>query len=51
MVKEATTIDMLMNNAKTIGGVIGVEHALDQKLQAKGHLSPPDEFFLDNKDI
>ena len=30
MMKDAGTLDVLRNNAKTIGGVIGVEHALEK---------------------
>jgi hypothetical protein len=36
MRKDANSIELLKNSAKTIGGVIGVEHALHEKMHARG---------------
>ena len=50
MNKDASTIDMLKNNSKTIGGVIGMEHALHEKMNARNEM-PSDELFHEGKDL
>ena len=45
--KDAKTIDMLKNNSKTIGGVLGMENAIHKDMQGSNDL--PEEFSTKEK--
>ena len=49
MQKDISTLDMLKNTSKTIGGVIGIEHAMHQKLGIKAGIE--EEFFHEGMDL
>ena len=48
MVQGASTVDLLKNNAKTIGGVIGMEQAF---FEQGDDIPDADEFFKGAKDL
>ena len=49
MHKDATTVDMLKNNAKTMGGVIGMEEAFFERNQED--IPDAAEFFHEASDL
>lgn len=47
MRNDGNTLELLHNSAKTIGGVIGVEHALHERLHEKGAIT--EDFFKEKR--
>ena len=49
MHEDANTLELLKNNSKTIGGVLGAEYALHERMEKRKDV--PEEFFFDKKEM